>query len=772
MKYKVNTIQGLLNEIETNLKSFLDSCGINANSIEMSDYNSSSINLSWLIKFSEIILPTYNNKIRELFVFEDENFNNIFFNKLHRINGYLVTDRDEEVNENNRYIISSHGERLNLIYNECIDFIWFFENTKIINFYNSKINLLNNDVDLINKVVDDRSEKEQVDKKLFDFFLKNIDILLMLERVFKIINNKLSFCNIESEFEKDLKDRVKHILKIFNDDKNNKVLLGVDFTNFNIVDKFSIDVDEYFDEDVEGLIKNEETLNFIVNIIKSIESNLLNCESEKYHNNNNYIYALRLYDLEKKLLNKSIEVNELELKFNGLSMIDKNLTNKNEFYDKKIAKLIKLEKCFSTILDYYNQLSVNDFTGKEWSQINKIKSNIEYIVYVFKQKNTYKFFLLLDDSYIDVLIKFFDFKQIDDESVKWEDEISQELIVDFHKKAENPDSFIQLKHEDWNTPLFRFNTNHYYLIKDYESKIENLKSNTFRIKEVLEEENKNIDNFLVESSKRIEDQLIINYETIIKLMKENIEKNNIEIEKNGGLNLKVEEYVNKLKECNEKYYTQATNVLSSNKIVKGIVDDIRESKSFIDEIKGLYINNETRKVYETVFFEELKIANNFRLVSLFIYGFLGFFAFISLLILLFDSSNSIFINRLTDINTLLIKLSFIFTLVFIGVYLSREGEKHRRIANQARQTMNELHAFSSYSTDIKDKIPEIKTKLADKYFGKTLYETEKAMIPDSDVLKSVIDQTKATTDLVKAFKGTVTPATSSPESPKNQTGNG
>jgi hypothetical protein len=135
---------------------------------------------------------------------------------------------------------------------------------------------------------------------------------------------------------------------------------------------------------------------------------------------------------------------------------------------------------------------------------------------------------------------------------------------------------------------------------------------------------------------------------------------------------------------------------------------------------------------------------------------------------LFASSTSDYLTRLTDIDTLLVKLSLILTLVFIGVYLSREGEKHRRIANQARQTMNELHAFSSYSTDIKDKIPEIKTKLADKYFGKNLYETEKAMTPDSDVLKSVIDQAKATTDLVKAFKGTITPDTSSQDSGKNK----
>ncbi len=449
-------------------------------------------------------------------------------------------------------------------------------------------------------------------------------------------------------------------------------------------------------------------------------------------------------------------------------MIDKSITNKNEFYNKKISKLIKVEKSFYSVFDYYNQLLVNDFTGKEWKQISEIKSNIEYIIHAFKQKDSYKFFLLLDESYIDNLIKYFDYKMIDDKSIEWEDEISQKLIEDFHKKAINPNSFINLKHEDWNTPLFGFNVNHYSLIKDYNLKVDELNLYVNKIKNTLQERASDFKKNLEGSSKRIEEQLHSNYEKLTEIMKENIEKNSLEIEENGLLNLKVRDYISNLEDYNNKYYMQSTNILSSNKLVKGIVDEIRRSKTYVDEIEGLYINNETRKVYKTVYDEELEIANNFRLAALCIYGCLGFIAFISLVILLFEPSNSPLVTRLTHIDTLLIKVSLILTLVFIGVYLSREGEKHRRIANQARQTMNELHAFATYSSDIKDKVPEIKTKLADKYFGKTLYETEKAMTPDSDILKSIIDQAKATTDLVKAVKGTISPTSSSQDDDKGQ----
>ena len=144
----------------------------------------------------------------------------------------------------------------------------------------------------------------------------------------------------------------------------------------------------------------------------------------------------------------------------------------------------------------------------------------------------------------------------------------------------------------------------------------------------------------------------------------------------------------------------------------------------------------------------------------------------SLYLLLFSEKNSDWVIRLSDPDKLLIKIPLILTLIFIGIYFSREGDKHRRIANQARQTMKELHAFTSYSTDIQDKIPEIKIKLADKYFGKTLYESEKNGSTDTDIFKTLVEQTKVTTDLVKTLKSSMTPSTSNQDPGKGSSGTG
>lgn len=709
MKSKKEIILDLLDKVETNLKTLINSSNIENNSVEISDYNLSSVSLNWLNKFSNNILPTHKKKIIESFFIEEDDFNAFLINKLHNVKESFFVDCDD---------------RLNKIYSECIDFNLFMIGLDNIRINNSKFRSLESQLGFVNDRAGKKKEKEKEEEELFEFFINNIDVLLMVECVFKIIYKKLSFRSLESDFKKDVKDKVEVILGVFNNSEYTNILVAVDFTSFNIIEKFEIDVDENFEDDIEKLIENHEIVEFIVNFIKTFESNLYGSNGVAYQVNTNYLNATRFYGLEKKLLNKNIEVNDLKLKLSGLSMIDKNLTNKNEFYNKVVGKLFEVEDGFNLVLDYYNKLLKDDFTAKEWAKVDSVKNTLKNIVDCFKVKSIYQYFLLLDEIYIDSLLKYFKDEMIDGVRVNWEDEKSQKIINDFHVKMVDPETFIKLKREDWNTPLFLFNLNYYALIKDYKHKYKNIESL---------------------------DKDIANY-----------------IKSNGDFKRQYEDYIQKISHKTQEARQSVSNIVCQYNQVAALLSNVEKSESFIKEIEGLYINNETRKVYQTVFDEELKVANRFRTVSLFIYGFLGVVAFISLCVLLFASSTSDYLTRLTDIDTLLVKLSLILTLVFIGVYLSREGEKHRRIANQARQTMNELHAFSSYSTDIKDKIPEIKTKLADKYFGKNLYETEKAMTPDSDVLKSVIDQAKATTDLVKAFKGTITPDTSSQDSGKNK----
>ncbi|WP_165494066.1 hypothetical protein, partial [Acinetobacter sp. ANC 3781] len=413
---------------------------------------------------------------------------------------------------------------------------------------------------------------------------------------------------------------------------------------------------------------------------------------------------------EKKELYESTEIELLKTKVDNISLIDKSITHKNEFYNKKIENLLKIEKGFIRVLKYYSELLEDKFTSKEWSNVVDAKNKIEYIIDVFKQKEKYKFFLLLDEDYIDNMINFFDFNRVGSEEVNYEDEKSQELIKDFHLKSLKPDIFIKIKREEWSTPLFWFNANYYTLIKDYNLKYDKIESLDNKINEYIED--------------------------------------------NGDYKKRFKDHLEGMKTETIAAKRKVSDIVCQYNQVALLLNNVESSEKFINEIKGLYINNETRSIYEKVFNDEIKIANSFRRIALIIYLILGFFAFASLSFLILSDVESEWLKRFSDTKSLLIKLPLVLTLVFIGVYLSREGDKHRRFANQARQTMNELHAFTSYSKDIQDKVVEIKTKLADKYFGVTLYEPEKATSSDMDVLKTLVEQTKVTTDLIKTLQNT------------------
>jgi hypothetical protein len=166
---------------------------------------------------------------------------------------------------------------------------------------------------------------------------------------------------------------------------------------------------------------------------------------------------------------------------------------------------------------------------------------------------------------------------IDGVRVNWEDEKSQKIINDFHVKMVDPETFIKLKREDWNTPLFLFNLNYYALIKDYKHKYKNIESL---------------------------DKDIANY-----------------IKSNGDFKRQYEDYIQKISHKTQEARQSVSNIVCQYNQVAALLSNVEKSESFIKEIEGLYINNETRKVYQTVFDEELKVANRFRTVSLFIYGF-------------------------------------------------------------------------------------------------------------------------------------------------------
>lgn len=689
------TLQDLVNSVEVDLKIFIDTYKITNNSAEMLDSELTSIKSNWLKNFSDKIFRSHKSIIGE-YAKNDQVFLGVAIGKLYAIKESLSLNC---VN------------KLNKVHGACVDYVVFFINFNNIDLIGTRLRSLELNRNEINNRMEAKIKSELMQNELFNFYIKNIDVLVMLENIFIKINDKLSPDGFEDEFEKKLKEKLKEILVVL--DESFKILFVIDLTNFDIIDNFSIDLDEDFDCEIEELSRNEKLLDFIKNILQIIESNKSSIKVESYQDDSFYLKALRLYELERKVLYKNIEIDELKFNFNNLSIIDEAITDKNEFYNSRVEKLLEVESHFKIVLKYYNELDKDNFSAKDWSEVESVHNNLKSIIDYFEIKRIYQKLLLLDDKYIDDLLVYLKDKKLDGSMVCWEDDLSKKMINDFYIKMDDPDSFIELRNRKWNTPLFMFNANYYSLIKDFKSKCHKIES---------------LDKDLAEY-----------------------------IKNNGDYKEKYNGYIKDIENKKNEARKSVSNIVCQYNQVASLLNSVEKSEGFIREIEGLYINNETRKIYEGVFNDEAKVANIFRNVALIIYALLGVFAFVSLTILIIGEPDSEFLKRVSDPQTLFIKIPFILTLLFIGVYLSREGEKHRRFANQARQTMNELHAFSSYSTDIKEKVSEIKTKLADKYFGVNLYETEKAMTPDSDVFKTLVEQTKATTDLVKTLKSSITP---------------
>lgn len=565
----------------------------------------------------------------------------------------------------------------------------------------------------------------------YNEFYEKIDILITIEKTLYAFDELLGKRVVSTKeknkknlaIQKNIKSLFSEILEIFKEKKAYQNLLTADIIELedyrlNFLD--SLETDFIINNDFH--MKLEEFGRFM--------KNQFHHDLGVYKHDSVYQEALRVYSLEKKSLYQEIELNELKNKVKDISFIDEKITSKNEFYNKRIENLLKIEDGFHNLLNYFDGLDVESFSKQDWKEIQSVKSNIRYIVDCFDERNIYRYFLLINDEYLDDLLNYVSYSTINNEHFDRLSEESLEFVKSFYEKVFNPVVFFNESNsgERMDTPLYSLNVNFYTMLKDYKKKGKLIEGSDLKIAQA--------------------------------------------IEKNGEYSAEIKKYIQNFKDKKVEFDTLVSNLFISKQLVEVAVKRIKANETFINEIEGLYINNETRKVYEDLYKDEVKIANRFRNVALSIYMLLGGFAATSLYLLLFSEKNSDWVIRLSDPDKLLIKIPLILTLIFIGIYFSREGDKHRRIANQARQTMKELHAFTSYSTDIQDKIPEIKIKLADKYFGKTLYESEKSGSTDTDIFKTLVEQTKVTTDLVKTLKSSMTPSTSNQDPGKGPSGTG
>lgn len=445
------------------------------------------------------------------------------------------------------------------------------------------------------------------------------------------------------------------------------------------------------------------------------------------------IINLKFSELEKNLNDYYEQLNEslINLDFGGRdafqvilndikSIIRGELGGKFTEYSgylKKIEPLIKIENNFLRLEELFVGVVGSEDDDVE---INRTLDNIRLINGYFKSREKYKFFIILPLEYLNHFSSKTDtfFALFTDKASK----DSVDLIDTFRDLVESL-SFVGNR-KFWSNDDFWEATYKYGQYKEI-----NGLSNSL-VKKI-----KIIDDF-----KELEDKVINGYESSFSESFSLMDKVKSDIR--GELSL-----------------------------AKNYVKQLEKEKNAVLQYSEDVKNTDAVKVYSDLYKTEILAAAWFRLATLFIFGVLSFIALICLIALFLFPENNFIVKNLINTDKILGKIPFIITFFVFGFYLAKEGEKHRRIANQAKQTEGELIALASYTNGWdSQEIRELKTKLADKYFGKNLYETEKSLPHDGDMVKSLIEQTKVTTDLVKTLKGSIPSSSTSQDTGKGQSG--
>ncbi|QHH99218.1 hypothetical protein [Acinetobacter dispersus] len=206
------------------------------------------------------------------------------------------------------------------------------------------------------------------------------------------------------------------------------------------------------------------------------------------------------------------------------------------------------------------------------------------------------------------------------------------------------------------------------------------------------------------------------------------------------------EVLNKHKNGINEFATALDEIRNLVTQSKTHLDEIQLEKSAVLQYSERLKNTPSIQVYTNIHSDEIFIANLFRWCALGIFGIFAAISFICLLVLFFGDTNNYVLANLVDTKKILAKIPFILAFILFGFYLAREGEKHRMIAIQAKQTEAELTALDSYTNGWDpQEIKELKIKLADKYFGRDVSTTHA-----NSNNNIVVEQMKAGTELVKA----------------------
>ncbi|OTG87375.1 hypothetical protein [Acinetobacter sp. ANC 3813] len=490
---------------------------------------------------------------------------------------------------------------------------------------------------------------------------------------------------------------------------------------FNEEDKNSFNVENFINEkiyEIDHCFKisrrfiDDENKNLVMSKILEIEKIL--SDYNAVLKDNNFLFNFSF----KKEINNIVD--ELTSIIRG--DVDNKLTEYANYYE-KIEPLINIENNLLKL----ETLFIQTDDGSDNLEINKTLNNIRIINSFFKNREKYKFFIILPLDYLkkfadktETFLGFFSDRGSQD---------SIELIHAFYDVL-NAMSFVGPRNS-WSNDYFWGATYKYQQSKEINEKSKEISELSKKLTSKIKE----IDNL-----KELENLIIEGYESSL------------------GESFSL---MDKVK----------NDIRSELSLAKNYVTQLEKEKNAVLQYSEDVKNTDAVKVYSKLYSQEILIATWFRFFTLLIFGIFSIISLICLIALFLFPENNYIVKNLINTDKILGKIPFIITFFIFGFYLAKEGEKHRRIANQAKQTEGELIALASYTNGWDSKeIRDLKAKLADKYFGKNLYETEKSLPPDGDMVKSLIEQTKVTTDLIKTLKGTIAPSTSSQDSGKNKSG--
>ncbi|MCG2608083.1 hypothetical protein LZZ98_05960 [Acinetobacter sp. SM34] len=187
----------------------------------------------------------------------------------------------------------------------------------------------------------------------------------------------------------------------------------------------------------------------------------------------------------------------------------------------------------------------------------------------------------------------------------------------------------------------------------------------------------------------------------------------------------LQENINNIQLQQEKIDILNNDLLNSRGLALKIVEELKSKNQVYSQLIDQDSNIEIKKLYESIYDQEIKLANQYRNWALLIFAVIGAFLLFGFLNLSIQNWNHLRDSSYIHIPfgwDSLLKTLMLFSLTTPAWYLTRESSKHRKVAYKAKMLGTELASFPLYAREFKDEDRlELRKSLADRFFGQELY---------------------------------------------------